>query len=420
MLRAIIPSPGEQVPIHWHNLPLMFVPSLGLYYIGYLARKKNTCLLRAAVAPLIIFGSFHVAFGYVWLDPRYGIYNFLKANYCLAVIAVSIDLAFRTEVIQKVTEQKRGGDNGHSPNAPQLSSPSKQKELAVTGLISDIREGMYICHAARGLEYDWGQDVTVPRETRRLERKPFLLATLRQLLHGLLVVDFIDSLWKLIPALQNPMGGSIFVSSLPWPMRYTLSTVLHYSTATMLQYMLQTSYDLMTIFGVLILRQSPKVWPPIIEHPFLRDSLIDFWSTGWHQLLRQVFFIFGGFPGRWLSQKLGFGGGIGLLFGTFFASAMFHEIPFYFLGSGFDWRAPAFFMQQACFVFMERVFRRVTGRRVSGLLGVIWANFAMGILSQNMSDSWHQRGFGSSAIVPESISPTRRVILPLVSYVLDS
>jgi hypothetical protein len=81
---------------------------------------------------------------------------------------------------------------------------------------------------------------------------------------------------------------------------------------------------------------------------------------------------------------LGLGRGTGLLFGTFLGSAMFHEIPFYLLGLGFDWRAPTFFMQQACCIFLERIWKRVTGRRVAGWTGFLWSYLVIGLLGQNI------------------------------------
>jgi hypothetical protein len=284
--------------------------------------------------------------------------------------------------VKRVGKFDHKNEDGRKPT--HVGSPPEKEELKGTSFIYDVREGFNVIFSLRGLEYDWGQDVAVPRETRSLERTAFLRKTFRNLVYDLLIIDFIDSVWKLFPPFQNEMGGSIFVTSLPWPTRYILSSILHYSGGIMLGQLFQTFYDFFTFAGVLVLGQSPKVWPPIFDRPFRQESMISFWAVGWHQILRRTFFVCGGLPGQWIGEKLGFGGGTGLLFGTFFGSALYHEMPFYLLGLGFDWRAPAFFMQHACCIFLERVWRRVTGRRVAGWTGFVWGLFVMGILSQNI------------------------------------
>ncbi|KAG6377070.1 hypothetical protein JVT61DRAFT_1120 [Boletus reticuloceps] len=58
---------------------------------------------------------------------------------------------------------------------------------------------------------------------------------------------------------------------------------------------------------------SPETWPPLMDNPWISDSLPVFWAKRWH-------------IGKWLA------GDIGMLFGTFFASGMYHECSAYILG----------------------------------------------------------------------------------------
>ncbi|KAF8517397.1 hypothetical protein BU17DRAFT_49801 [Hysterangium stoloniferum] len=384
--------------------------------MAYLVRKPGTHLFRLLFVPVPIYCSLLMAFGYVW-EPRYTFYNLLKAFFCLVGMFKAVDFAIRPDAMKRVVNFDHKKKDCRK--LTDVGSPPEKEELEGTSFIYDVRESFNVMVSSRGLEYDWGQDVTVPRETRSLERAAFLRETFRNLVNGLLIIDFIDSAWKLFPPFQNETGGTIFVASLPWPTRYILSSVLHYSSGIMQRQLFQTFYDFFTFTGVLVLGQSPKVWPPIFDRPFQQDSDINFWAIGWHQTLRRTFFVCGGLPGQWIGEKIGLGGGTGLLFGTFFGSALYHEMPFYLLGLGFDWRAPAFFMQHACCIFLERVWKRVTGQRVAGWPGFLWMHLVMGALRENIYDSWHLRGgFGSSVIIPQAISPMKMFIFPVLSHLL--
>jgi hypothetical protein len=94
--------------------------------------------------------------------------------------------------------------------------------------------------------------------------------------------------------------------------------------------------------------------------------------------------IYGGLPGIWLGERLGFGKALGALYGAFLASGLYHELASYAMGKGLDWQVPAFFLLHATLMLGERVWRYVTGRRVGGWLGAVWVYFAIIVLGQNM------------------------------------
>src|SRR5260221_13863012 len=93
------------------------------------------------------------------------------------------------------------------------------------------------------------------------------------------------------------------------------------------------------------------------------QSLHKFWARCWHQLFRQTFLVFGGIPGRKIA------GDVGLVLGTFLASGLFHECTILAMGGSWDSRVPLFFLLQGGSVLGERIWKRVTGRRVNGFLG---------------------------------------------------
>jgi len=125
-------------------------------------------------------------------------------------------------------------------------------------------------------------------------------------------------------------------------------------------------YNLVILVAVPLLGHSPTSWPPLFDRPWASANLHDFWAKNWHQLLRQTFLVMGGFPLSYIFGKLG------LVFGTFLASGLFHNWAMYAMGMGTDVRVVLFFVGQAVGIGCERLWRRLTGRRVSGWAGTAW------------------------------------------------
>lgn len=142
-------------------------------------------------------------------------------------------------------------------------------------------------------------------------------------------------------------------------------------------------YDLVTLVAVGLVHSPPTAWPPIMDDPWSADSMHAFWARHWHQLLRQTFLVLGGYPGKILTG----GSDIGMVFGAFVASGLFHECAMYSMARGFDAAVPMFFALQGPVLVGERVWRRVTGRRVSGWGGRLWVYFMMFVGAQPMGRS---------------------------------
>jgi hypothetical protein len=79
-------------------------------------------------------------------------------------------------------------------------------------------------------------------------------------------------------------------------------------------------------------------------------------------------------------------GKIGMLFGVFTASGLYHELTMYTMGGGFDKQISLFFVMQAAAALGERVWYKVTGRKVQGWTGLIWVYFCIMILGQPCSE----------------------------------
>jgi len=133
----------------------------------------------------------------------------------------------------------------------------------------------------------------------------------------------------------------------------------------------------------------------------------ELWAKNWHQLLRNTFTVLGGYPGRWIA------GDVGMLLGTFIASGLYHESSMYAMGRGFDHTVTLFFAAQGPILIGERLWRRVTGKRVNSRL---WVYFIMFIAAQPMINSWHMRGLGGGMVIMPFISPVRLTMGVLMKY----
>ena len=260
-------------------------------------------------------------------------------------------------------------------------------------------------------------------------------------------MDLAESTLKLFPGVNTLSGGSIYYPSLSRApaLSFCVASVIHVSTGCTLLFGFRMVYDFITLFAVGLCGSAPENWPPVMDDPWRADSLHRFWAKDWHQALRRTFFVFGGYPARQLFRFF-FGPGYGrgaekfaVVFGTFVASALWHECTMYAAGRGFSWVPVLFFVMQTVFLAGERMWRRITGKMVGGLWGRIWVYFVIFILSQPtgefefffffwavvefikfLVDSWHRRGFGGGTLISPSLSLFRAVIFPLMKKGLAS
>lgn len=312
-------------------------------------------------------------------------YKLSSGLFALACIGRALDFAFVKDGRRKIGEVKIGEDETPAISKKDVSDsddestsnevPSAKRPLA-SYLPVWFEDSMEVLHALRGIGWDYGKGAYVPPETRPLERGSFLLATLVSFQRNFFIVDFLESILKLVPGVGSPMGGSMFFQNIPPFSRYVVSTAIHLATGTAFIAGFSMVYDLTTLLCVGLLRHEPSSWPPILDNPWISHSLHEFWAKRWHQLLRQTFLVFGGYPGQFLFGKLG------LVVGTFIASGLYHECAMYAMGRGWDWRVITFFAFQGVAVILERVWRVVTGRRVGGWPGRIWVYFCIFVMGQ--------------------------------------
>ncbi|CAK5284076.1 unnamed protein product [Mycena citricolor] len=320
-----------------------------------------------------------------------------------ALIGKALMFAFTPEGMLKLGECSPGQLKGKGKDDSEGHLASKKSSIFPLWL----RDATEIIHTLRGIRWKYGMGTYIPPPTRPQERQAFLRATSLSFVRNFLLLDALETCLKIFPGVGLPSGGSIFYPQLPPIPRYTVSTTIHMLTGCALLAGLGMCYDLATFVAVMFLGDTSSSWPPVLYNPWGSDSLHSLWAKHWHQLLRQTFLIFGGYPGRWLA------GDVGLVLGTFLASGLYHELAIYTMGRGLDHTVTFFFAIQGPLLILERVWRRVTGRRVGGLPGRLWVYSIMFLGGQCMVDSWHRRGLAGCLVIPPMISPVRLALLAM-------
>ena len=378
------------------------------YLLAYLVRRADTHLLRLLVLPIVLTTATYCTYWFKVEQPELATAEFgrsecspvtgephsscvVVAFLCIVVVAKALDFAFARNGRFKVGEKElppiggfakskgtNGKANGYANGAANGEANGHAHSLnSHTALFPPwFRDASEIIFTMRGIGWDFGKGLYVPKESRSLERGAFLRATVSSLLYNYIVIDIINTFFKQIPRVGTYQGGSIFLPELaPFP-RYALSSAIHLAAGFMIQYGMDVCNDIATLVGVGVLGQDPAAWPPIQDKAWKATSLHEYWGKRWHQTLRQVFLVFGGRIGAH------FAGSVGMVLGSFFASGMYHELGMHMS----DHRVTLFFLIQGVGIILEGLWKRATGRNVEGVLGWMWTAFFVLVIGQITSE----------------------------------
>ncbi|KAI0336368.1 hypothetical protein GY45DRAFT_1393759 [Cubamyces sp. BRFM 1775] len=400
-------QPTDYTPLTWRTIPRANIWLVAYFVMAYLTRRPGTYLLRLLLLPLTILLIIQCTTHYRIENPVFGWYNWIRGKrlMALAAVAKATHFAVVPQGTLKIGEERLGCSDKTSGSVASPGEIPNDRWLP-----AGIRDALEVGIAARGIGWKFAEGVHIPMPRRPLERNAYLKRTSISVVRTYLLVDFFDSFLETLPGI-TVNSGTIFFPSLPVATRYLVSTALHLGTGIVVILGLEMWYDIASLVGVGLLRQPPAIWPPMHDEPWHMKSLHEFWSRQWHQLLRDTFLVMGGYPGRWIA------GDLGLLFGTFLASGLFHEVGLYLGGAPIGPRVLIFFVAQAFGVLIEKLYKSLTGRRVEGWIGAAWvAIFVLG-LGQLCTDSWVSRGAGGRALVPPTLSPARRILFPGIWYI---
>lgn len=406
----IIPPYDQRTPITWTMIPQMLIYWAPFYLLAYLARRADTHLLRLLVLPIVLTTATYCTYWFKVEQPELATVEwgrsessprgfFLSVSsrsgtafLSIVVVGKALDFAFAKNGKLKVTEQElppigsftkakgasgraNGVANGKANGEANGHAHSPNPRTAI--FPQWFRDASDIIFTMRGIGWDFGKGLYVPKESRSLERGPFLRTTALSLLYNYIVIDVLNTFFKLVPRVGTYRGGSIFLPELAPLPRYVLSSAIHLATGFIVQYGMDICNDIATLFGVGVLGQDPTAWPPVQDRAWKATSLHDYWGKRWHQTLRQVFLVFGG------RVCAGLAGPVGTVFGTFFASGMYHELGMHMS----DHRVTLFFLLQGVGIVLEGFWKKATGRNVGGVVGWIWTAFFVLVIGQISSAS---------------------------------
>ncbi|POW03774.1 hypothetical protein PSHT_11545 [Puccinia striiformis] len=162
-----------------------------------------------------------------------------------------------------------------------------------------------------------------------------------------------------------------------------------------------------------------SLYPPLFNNLLGRDSLISFWSKGWHAIFRRHIIVCGWIPMEYIftiffgKQAAKMGG----IMGAMIFSGIFHE----FLVAAVSRIDPSFptvkmFALSGIGMLAEVQFKRQTGRLVNGLPGRIWAYIILGFYGKYMIESWVERGLGRSDVPLPRQWTWPRFVIPFSAF----
>ncbi|KAI0831141.1 hypothetical protein BC628DRAFT_1312062, partial [Trametes gibbosa] len=394
----------------WSTYPQAHLYLIPYFFLAYLVRRQGTHLVRLLLLPTVVAMSLRCTFRYKIDDPRMAWYEWDRGLLAFFIIAKSIDFAFAKDGRLKLGEKQLRRSHEFSDTRRRGSEQATAllgRNPAARFLPRCIFDALEVGLTLRGIGWDFGRYTPVPPSTRPPERRAYIRATAKNILYKHLLIDLIDTVTKSLPGITTT-SGTIYLQDVASPQRYVISTAIHLGHGLLIFSGVALVYDCMSLVGVIFFNQSPTWWPPIHGDLFQARALHDFWAKSWHQSLRYTFLTLGGFLGQWLA------GGLGMVFGCFLASGLFHELALVVAGKELDVKVFAFFLIQAIGIVLEKAFKALTGRKVGGFLGLAWtATFVLGF-GQICTDAWFSRGIGGAISIPPFLSIIRLLVLPLI------
>ena len=180
-----------------------------------------------------------------------------------------------------------------------LKEPLKRHLRPANATPSIFMDALDLATNFRGIGWNWSKSIYVPPENRPTSSRPVFCL---YMLLSAIFQGFMGGVLHTAAKAFSPesfavlSGGTIFDASLPPLIRYIRSSIITTIIAFVIYFMVQFNYSIGTLIGIIVFRQEPAQWPPVIQAPWLATSVRDFWSHRWHQLFRRSFIVMGGWP----------------------------------------------------------------------------------------------------------------------------
>lgn len=262
------------------------------------------------------------------------------------------------------------------PKPPQRTSPNPKESV--------LQDALDLVTNLRGLGWDWARGTHVPRETRPTHSaRAFTFSTVLHLLRDMLLCDaFHYAAQSFAPTtIGSPAGGSIIDRARPPLARYARSSAIVFVGGGTVYFALSMLFNLTTVLAALLrpTQFDPHAYPPFAEAPWAATSLADFWARRWHQSFRRPFIALGGSVGSALCGGKEFG----MVMGAFALSGALHDWSVWGMGRGTDYaRLGGFFVLNGVGIVLERIWTSLTGLRVRGWGGWLWAMLSLAVTAQ--------------------------------------
>ncbi|KAH8104954.1 hypothetical protein DFH11DRAFT_1836750 [Phellopilus nigrolimitatus] len=402
---------------------------------GVPCAAPDTHTIRLLMLPAVIMSAIHSCFGYMWTGHGMNVFNWGEGKHeysalflrlrlcCLVCIGKALDYALAKEGRFKVGEARPGADRTPAISKKDYdpADPARPADADVPAAGAATPRVRASCRVACWMRSSCSsrsaasagtlaRTCTSRRSASRSRASPFVAATLNSFAYNFAALDLLEASIKLVPGVGSPRGGVHLPAG---PAAAAALRAQHGGAqsraAARCSRGSRWCYDLRGARGGRAARARAGVVAARARRAVPRGEPARVRGERWHQLLRHTFVVFGGAPGAALA------GAPGMALGAFLASGVYHELSSVAMGRGVDARVVAFFAAQGAFVILERVWRRVTGRRVGGWPGRVWLYFDIMVLGQPMIDAWHMKGLGGGRMIPPVISPTRQLLFPLLS-----
>ncbi|KAG1717939.1 membrane bound O-acyl transferase family-domain-containing protein [Suillus occidentalis] len=393
--------PQERVALSASTFATFFLPAFVSYFaMGVLVQRKRTAMIRFALLPVTFLAAYRAGSS---LDFSFGIPNYCYLNQGLALAMFTLAMrstawAFAKKPYQRIALQPNKTFNGD----PMSGSTNNQLNVDDTPLFTAIWNAWDLSVNLRGIGWDWAEGLRIPKSSCGTKSTTgFVLSTLVKLLFYAVAFDATSGAARDFSpeTFGSVEGGTIFDASLPPLSRYAP------------YFIIELVYQIHAIEFVLLFGQTPSQWPPLFDAPWLSTSLTSFWGHKWHQLFRECFISVGARP---LSYLLGRTGGV---MGAFLISGALHYFGLEAMGrGGHPVVVFGFFIMQAIGLILEGMWKRCTGLRVHGFLGLLWTWLWVVFWANFMVDAWARVGLVGSKFFPDDHRPTVLLVHCLKHY----
>ncbi|KAF8552916.1 hypothetical protein OG21DRAFT_1324459 [Imleria badia] len=385
---AAIGVPTTKAPINVTTFVSYVLPPALLYIVmAILAITPHTRALRAALWPVVALLAFRATFSVDLVGNSLGrkFHNELSNPMVLIVTRALYWASAKEPLVRQLR--------------PVNSTPST------------LMDALDLAFTFRGYGWDWSRGLYIPRETRPSNRSAFVLrVALSLVVHSFICGTTHRALRSFSPVgLGSISGGSIFNDTLPFHVRYFRSSIISILGCFSIYAAFEMVYNSCTIIGVLFLRQDPAQWPPGFDSPWRATSLSDFWGRRWHQWLRHIFLVLGGYPLSFIFGR------VGIVIGAFLSSAVYHHAALTCLDDETElWRMLVGFGMMAPGILAERTFTRVTGRKICGLAGWVWTMTWLVLWGNVIIGGMIRARYFWSGTVIDGVPPMRKLVERLV------